>query len=270
MTATLNAHDLAELSRFADELADLSGRTILPHFRQRIAVDNKLASGFDPVTEADRAAEEALRERIKARFPQHSIVGEEHGVERGSSPLMWVLDPIDGTRAFICGMAQWGTLIALNDGHKPVIGVLDQPFTRERWVGAPGQSFFRHGDEKPVLLKTRACASLSDATISTTSPVGYFSDAEQAAFWSLSRQARLTRFGGDCYAYGLLAMGFIDVIVESSLKAWDIQALIPIIENAGGVVTTWDGGDAQEGGRIVASGDKRLHAALLEALGAVR
>jgi myo-inositol-1(or 4)-monophosphatase len=181
-----------------------------------------------------------------------------------------VLDPIDGTRAFICGMAQWGTLIALNDGQKPVIGVLDQPYTRERWVGAPGRSTFRRGDEKAVDLKVRPCPSIASATLSTTSPVGYFSDAEQAAFWGLSRQARLTRFGGDCYAYGLLAMGFIDLIVETQLKAWDIQALIPIIENAGGMVTTWEGRDAQEGGHVVASGDARLHAAVLEALGAVR
>lgn len=271
MTATLSSHEIAELTQFAEELADLSGRTILPHFRQRIAVDNKLGqAGFDPVTEADRAAEDALRARIKARYPMHSIVGEEHGSERGSSPVTWVLDPIDGTRAFICGMAQWGTLIGLNDGQKPVIGVLDQPFTRERWIGAPGESHFKRGDAKPVALKTRPCPSISTATLSTTSPVGYFSDAEQAAFWGLSRQARLTRFGGDCYAYGLLAMGFIDVIVESALKPWDIQALIPIIENAGGIVTTWEGKDAQEGGRVVASGDARLHAAVLEALGAVR
>jgi len=271
MTATPSAAELSELTQFAEELADLSGKTILPHFRERIAVHNKLGdAGFDPVTEADRAAEDVIRARVRERYPAHGVMGEEHGAERGSSPLTWVIDPIDGTRAFMCGMAQWGTLIALNDGQRPVIGVLDQPHTRERWVASAGRSSFRDGQGRQVALKTRPCPSLSAAVMSTTSPVGYFSDAEQAAFWALSAQARLTRFGGDCYAYGLLAMGFIDLIVESSLQPWDVQALIPIVENAGGVMTTWAGGSAQNGGRVVACGDAALHAAVLEALGAVR
>jgi myo-inositol-1(or 4)-monophosphatase len=206
------------------------------------------------VTEADREAERVIRARIKVHYPAHSILGEEHGHEHGVSPLTWVVDPIDGTRAFMCGMAQWGTLIALNDGTQPIIGILDQPYTRERWVAANGQTHFRHAHGETARLKTRACASIENAVLSTTSPVGYFSEGEQQAFWSLSKRARLTRFGGDCYAYGLLAMGFIDVIVESTLKPWDIQALMPIIKNAGGVVTTWNGGDAQEGGRVVACG----------------
>lgn len=263
--------DIVELVRFAEELADLSGQTILPHFRERITVHNKLGDdGFDPVTEADRAAEEVIRARIKARHPSHGVIGEEHGREAGTSPLTWVIDPIDGTRAFMCGMAQWGTLIALNDGQKPVIGVLDQPYTRERWVGANGRTTFRDTRGQRMELKTRACSSLAAAVLSTTSPVGYFDATEQDAFWALSARARLTRFGGDCYAYGLLAMGFIDVIVESSLKAWDIQALMPIVENAGGIVSDWKGGPAQEGGRIVACGDRTLHAAVLEVLASVR
>ena len=263
--------ELAELILFAEELADLSGKTILPHFRERIEVHNKhSAGGFDPVTDADRAAEQVMRARIKTRYPSHGVVGEEFGVERGTSRYTWVLDPIDGTRAFMCGMAQWGTLIALNDGKGPVLGVLDQPYTRERWVASGGASVFRDARGHRANLKTRACASLKEAVLSTTSPVGYFDEAEQKAFWSLAAQARLTRFGGDCYAYGLLAMGFIDVIVEATLKAWDIQALIPIVENAGGAVTTWTGGSAHDGGRVVACGDRRLHAAVLAVLGAVR
>ena len=263
--------ELAELVQFAEELADLSGKTILPHFRERIDVHNKHSTGgFDPVTEADRAAEEAIRARIKIRYPTHGIVGEEHGVETGTSHYTWVLDPIDGTRAFVCGMAQWGTLIALNDSTRPVIGVLDQPYTSERWVAAGGTSMFRDGRGHRSTLKTRACSSLAEAVLSTTSPVGYFNAVEQKAFWSLSDRARLTRFGGDCYAYGLLAMGFIDVIVEATLKSWDIQALIPIVENAGGIVTTWDGKPAFDGGRVVACGDPKLHAAVLEVLSAVR
>lgn len=271
MTATPSAAALSELTQFAEELADLSGKTILPHFRERIDVHNKLGdAGFDPVTEADRAAEDVIRARIKERYPAHGVMGEEHGTERGASPLTWVIDPIDGTRAFICGMAQWGTLIALNDGHRPVIGVLDQPYTRERWVASGGRSTFRDGHGRTSELKTRPCPSLKQAVMSTTSPVGYFDDAEQQAFWALSAQTRLTRFGGDCYAYGLLAMGFIDLIVESALQPWDVQALIPIVENAGGVITTWTGAPAHHGGRVVACGDATLHAAVLEVLGAVR
>jgi myo-inositol-1(or 4)-monophosphatase len=268
MTATLNAEALSELTSFAEELADISGKVILPHFRERIAVHNKHGDGgFDPVTEADRAAEEAIRRRIKIRYPSHGIMGEEHGTEAGASPFTWVIDPIDGTRAFMCGMAQWGTLIALNDGSRPVIGVLDQPYTKERWVSANGHTRFLHAHGTTSQLKTRKCPSLSEAVLSTTSPKGYFDDREEKAFWTLSGKARMTRFGGDCYAYGLLAMGFIDVIVEAGLKPWDVQALIPIIENAGGIVTSWEGGDAASGGRVIACGDPSLHSAVVEALG---
>jgi len=271
MTATLGAAEISDLTSFAEELADLSGKVILPHFRENILIHNKLGDhGFDPVTEADHEAERVIRSRIKLRFPTHGVMGEEHGHEHGASPFTWVVDPIDGTRAFMCGMTQWGTLIALNDGSRPIIGVLDQPFTRERWVASNGHTRFRHAHGEMQTLKTRRCAQLKDAVLSTTSPVGYFDDAEQRAFWSLAGAARLTRFGGDCYAYGLLAMGFIDVIVEAALKPWDIQALIPIIENAGGHVTSWDGGPAQQGGRVVACGDPKLHAAVLEALAAPR
>ena len=267
MTATPSSAEISDLTTFAEELADLSGKAILRHFREKILIHNKLGErGFDPVTEADREAERVIRARIKLRFPSHGVMGEEHGHETGTSAYTWVVDPIDGTRAFMCGMAQWGTLIALNNGERPIVGVLDQPYTRERWVASNGHTRFRHAHGERANLKTRQCASLKDAVLSTTSPVGYFSDAEQKAFWALSGQARLTRFGGDCYAYGLLAMGFIDVIVESSLQPWDIQALIPIIENAGGVVTTWDGRPASGGGRVVACGDAKLHAAVLEAL----
>ena len=269
MTAALTQNQISEFAAFAGELADLSGRTILPHFRERIAVHNKHGDGgFDPVTEADREAETVIRAEIKRRYPSHAVMGEEHGHERGSSPLTWILDPIDGTRAFMCGMAQWGTLIALNDGARPVVGVLDQPYTRERWVAANNATEFRDAQGHRSRLQTRSCGSLKEAVLSTTSPVGYFDEGERRVFWHLADRARLTRFGGDCYAYGLLAMGFIDVIVESALQAWDIQALIPIVENAGGVVTTWDGKPALDGGQVVACGDPKLHAPVIEVLSA--
>lgn len=271
MTATLSDSDLNSLTLFAGELADLAGQTILPFFRQAISVDNKQTDGgFDPVTRADRDAEAVIRAHIKRHYPSHGIMGEEFGHEAGASGLTWVIDPVDGTRAFICGMAQWGTLIALNDGGRPVVGVLDQPYLQERWVASGGRSMFRRAGEAYRPLKTRKCSRLGDAVLSTTSPVGYFTEAEQRAFWSLSGHVKLTRFGGDCYAYGLLAMGFIDVIVEAGLKPWDIQALIPIIGNAGGVVSDWSGGACHDGGQVIACGDPALQASLVAAFAAAR
>lgn len=259
---------LADLAAFAHRLADASGAAILPHFRALIPVEDKGGKkglAYDPVTLADQEAELAIRALIKVAYPTHGVLGEEHGHETGASPYTWVLDPIDGTRAFITGGPQWGTLIALNDGTRPVLGVLDQPFTGERWVGFDGRcEFTARGETRR--LRTRACASVKDAVVSSTHPWSYFSDTEHDAFRAVDRTARMTRFGGDCYAYGLVAMGFMDAVIETSLKAWDIQALIPIIEGAGGVVTTWSGGDPQEGGQVVASGDERLHAELLKLL----
>lgn len=265
----LSIGELRELAEFAEELAHIAGRTILPFFRRPIDVDNKLGdAGFDPVTEADRAAEKAIRDCIHARYPDHGVLGEEYGSTPGRSPLTWVLDPIDGTRAFMCGMAQWGTLIALNDGERPILGVLDQPYMKERWIGFGGKAHFRTAAGlNPA--RTRICPGLSNATLTTTSPTGYFTDEERAAFLDLAQTARLTRYGGDCYAYGLLALGMIDLTVEAALKPWDIQALIPIVEGAGGRITTWTGADASQGGRVVACGDADLHAAVVDRLSSV-
>lgn len=260
--------DLAAFARFAHTLADASGAAILPHFRNLDAVEDKGAAKgqiYDPVTIADQNAETAIRALLAQHYPEHGILGEEHGHQPGSSPVHWVLDPIDGTRAFITGGPQWGTLIALNDGEKPVLGVLDQPYLRERWVGYAGRCEYTAGGETKR-LRTRPCAKVKDAVISSTHPWSYFSAAEKASFMKVDAACRMTRFGGDCYAYGLVAMGLMDAVVEASLKSWDIQALIPIIEGAGGVITTWSGGDPQDGGQVVASGDERLHAQLLKLL----
>lgn len=271
MTAALSISEVEHLSSFASELADAAGKVILPYFRRTLAIDNKASTGgFDPVTEADRRAEEEIRRIIRLRFPDHGIMGEEYGFEPGRAGLTWVIDPIDGTRAFMCGMAQWGTLIALNDGTRPIVGVLDQPYTGERWVGASGHSHFLRGTHERQQLQTRRGVTLAQATLSTTSPVGYFDEREQAAFWALSRATRLTRFGGDCYGYGLVALGCIDVIVESGLKAWDIQALIPIVEGAGGVVTDWHGQPCPDGGQVVACGDPALLPEVLQVLAGAR
>lgn len=267
MTAALSISDLAALRAFAHALADAAGQVILPYFRRDMAIANKHDDGgFDPVTEADKRAEEKIRELIRARFPEHGVMGEEFGLETGRSPLTWVIDPIDGTRAFMCGMAQWGTLIGLNDGQRPILGVLDQPYTGERWTGWAGVAEFARVGGAPQRLASRRGVRLEDAILSTTSPVGYFTPAETQAFWALSARTRLTRFGGDCYAYGLLAHGCIDIVVESGLKPWDVQALIPIVAGAGGVMTNWQGGDCHDGGQVVACGDPALLPAVLQVL----
>jgi myo-inositol-1(or 4)-monophosphatase len=257
---------LIDFSSFVNELATLSGQAILPFFRSSIAAEDKSRGGvFDPVTEADRAGEAAMRQLIKRSFPTHGIIGEEFGAEQEDADYVWVLDPIDGTRAFIAGLPTWGTLIGLSRARQPVFGMMHQPFTGERFFGDGGSATFR-GPGGERRLRTRRCASLGDAIISTTSPK-LFSGDELRAYDRVESVARLARYGCDCYAYCMLAAGHIDLVVESGLKPYDIVALIPIIEGAGGVVTAWDGGSAADGGSIVASGDRRVHVAALELLG---
>lgn len=254
---------IAELRTFAESLAHAAAKVTLPYFRNHHDVENKLEAGFDPVTLADKGAEEAMVRLIRAQYPEHNILGEEHGHVQGTSPLTWVLDPIDGTRAFITGMPLWGTLIALNDGERPVVGVMSQPFTRETFVGTPEGAWL---DDR--LLKTRACDQVEKAIVMSTSPELFTIPARRAVFDKLASQARMTRFGGDCYAYCMLAMGLVDVVIEDNLKPYDVQALIPIVEGAGGRMTSWDGGSAQNGGPVVAAGDPSLHAWLVNELSA--
>ena len=245
---------------FAHHLADRSGETILRHFRRRGAVTNK-AEGydFDPVTIADRSAERIMREAIAQRYPNHGIVGEEFETAPGIGRYHWVLDPIDGTRAFISGSPLWGTLIDLTDRGRPVLGLMNQPFTRERFW-AWGRTARMQGPEgKPRRLRTRPCAKLEDAVVTTTHPDLFAGVHERARFGDIKARARMTRFGGDCYGYCLLAMGCVDLVVEAGLKPYDVMALIPLIENAGGVITTWEGGPALNGGRVIAAGDARTH-----------
>jgi histidinol phosphatase-like enzyme (inositol monophosphatase family) len=245
---------------FAHSLADISGTVIRPFFRKPLAVANKGTKGaYDPVTEADRAAERAIRRALAKRWPEHGLIGEELGSVGEGSRFRWVIDPIDGTRAFIMGSPMWGTLIGLLDGEEAVLGLMDQPFTGERfWSGATG-AHFRYGNVRPRRLQTRACAGLAEATLTTTHPDLFAKGREADAFARLATRVRMTRYGGDCYGYCLLAAGFVDLVVEAGLKTHDVVALIPIIERAGGRISTWEGGPAIEGGRIVAAGDPRLH-----------
>ncbi len=257
----------AVLLEFAHELADASGKAILPHFRRRLAVDNKATDGgYDPVTAADRAAERAVRKLVRGRFPEHGFEGEEYGDEAMDHPWRWVVDPIDGTRAFVLGLPVWGTLIGLTHGGAPVLGVMDQPFTRERyWAGSRG-AFYRDPAGRQRRMRTRQAQRLSEAMMTTTHPDLFAPGAERQGFERIKSKVRACRYGGDCYTYCLLAAGHIDLIVEAGLKPYDVTALVPIVERAGGVITTWDGAPASRGGRIIAAGDARLHAEAMRVL----
>jgi myo-inositol-1(or 4)-monophosphatase len=255
-----------DFTAFIEQLATVSGETILPFFRTALAVDNKDRNAFDPVTAADRAAENAMRALIRKTFPGHGIVGEEYGNEGADAEYVWVLDPIDGTKSFINGMPTWGTLIGLMRLGEPVFGLMHQPFMRERFSGDSGAALYR-GPAGKRDLHVRACASLSDAHVVTTSP-RLMNRSDRDAFGRVEDATRLSRYGGDCYAYCMLAAGHIDLVIETELKPFDIIPLIPIITGAGGIVTTWNNGPPQAGGRIVAAGDKRMHKAALDILNA--
>ncbi|MCK1567178.1 histidinol-phosphatase [Bradyrhizobium sp. 173] len=254
-----------DFSAFIGRLATASGETILPFFRTSLSIEDKSKTkDFDPVTEADRAAEAVMRRLIKANFPQHGIVGEEFGNEREDSDYVWVLDPIDGTKSFIGGFPIWGTLIALLHKGTPVYGMMHQPFIGERFSGDSGSAHYK-GPSGERRLQVRRCALLSEATTYTTSPL-LMSERDRSIFGRIETGARLSRYGGDCYSYCMLAAGHVDLVVETELKPYDIAALIPIVTGAGGVVTTWEGKPAQGGGRIVAAGDARVHEEALKLL----
>jgi myo-inositol-1(or 4)-monophosphatase len=254
-----------DFAAFVDRLATVSGEAILPFFRTALGVDNKGSGGvFDPVTAADRAAETAMRTLIRQTFPDHGIIGEEFGSERTDAEFVWVLDPIDGTKSFIAGMPAWGTLIALMRAGEPVYGMMHQPFTRERFSGDGGAARYR-GPAGDRTLRVRHCGELASAILMTTSPL-LMKEADRTTFAKVEAAVRLSRYGGDCYAYCMLAAGHVDLVIETELKPYDILPLMPIIKGAGGIVTAWDGGPPNAGGRIVAAGDARVHARALEIL----
>jgi histidinol phosphatase-like enzyme (inositol monophosphatase family) len=256
----------ADLIAFAHRLADASGKVIRPFFRQPIAVSHKQGKrAFDPVTEADRGAEKALRDLIARERPGDAILGEEFGETPGTSVYRWVLDPVDGTRAFITGRHEWGSLIALEDKGVPVLGILDQPVLGERFIGVNGGAHLVQAGQRTP-LKTRQCASLSDAILCATDPADYFSDPELERFARVKSKARMTRYGGDCYIFAMLALGFVDLIIEAGFNEWDAAALIPIVEGAGGVMTDWKGGSCAAGKTILAAGDRRVHAEAMNLL----
>ena len=249
-----------DFAAFLDELALVSGDTILPFFRTALSVEDKGRHGsFDPVTAADHAAETAMRALIRRTFPGHGIIGEEYGDERPDAEYVWVLDPIDGTKSFISGMPAWGTLIALLRSGQPVFGMMNQPFTRERFSGDGRKAHYR-GPTGTRDLRVRACAALSEAVLFTTSP-RLMNAGDRETFGRVEQAVRLSRYGGDCYAYCMVAAGHVDLVIETELKPHDVLPLVPIITGAGGMITTWEGGLPHAGGRIIAAGDKRVHEA---------
>ncbi len=252
---------------FAYGTALAAGKAILPHFRAALHVADKGGPrGYDPVTVADRAAEQVIRARIERAYPEHGIRGEELGWRKGPSRYTWVVDPIDGTRSFILGQMHWATLIALHDGERVVAGVAHQPYVGESFLAtADGPARWRRGADERA-QRERPCARLADAVVACTHPSMFRTPRDRAAFDRVADRARLTRWGGDCYAYCLLAMGLIDIVIESSLQAYDVQALIPIVAAAGGVITSWAGGNCDEGGSVVACGDRALHAEVVKLL----
>lgn len=254
-----------DLVAFLDELASHSGEAILPFFRSHLAVvDKRLHGVFDPVTEADRAAELVIRNLIRERFPEHGILGEEFGADRQDAEFVWVVDPIDGTRSFICGLPVWGTLIGLKRNGAPVLGMMHQPYTGEKFFG-DGAKAWMTGPRGEVRLETRTVTDLHEATLMTTTPALFKGD-KRAAYDKVESAVKLARYGTDCYAYAMLAAGQIDLVIETGLQAYDIVALIPVIEGAGGVITTWDGKPATDGGDVLASANHQIHEKTLRLL----
>jgi len=254
-----------ELVALANDMADAAGAVARHYFRTPIAIDTKPDSS--PVTIADRESEAAMRALLGQRAPGHGIYGEEMGASRTDAEFVWVLDPIDGTKAFITGKPSFGILIALLHRGVPVLGIIDQPVTRERWLGAAGRPTTLNGQPARV----RAGAALDKAVLYATAPE-MFKGADAAAWETIRRKVGLVRYGADCYAYGLLASGFVDLVIEASLQPYDYCALVSVIAGAGGIITDWHGGAlglASEG-RVVAAGDARLHAQALVALTGTR
>jgi histidinol phosphatase-like enzyme (inositol monophosphatase family) len=264
----LTSDRLAELDAFLIELNRAAAGAILPLFRaDHGLVDKGGAAGFDPVTEADKGAERAIRALISERYPDHGVIGEEYGEDRPDAEFVWVLDPVDGTRAFIAGLPLWCTLIGLRFEGRPVLGSIGQSYLGELYIGhAAGSRLISPSGVGP--LKVRSCPKLADAIIATTDPEACFTHAERDAWRQVRRAARLARLGCDAYAYAMVAAGTMDLVVEAGLKAWDIDAAIPVLEGAGGVVTDWEGQPVgPRGGQVALAGDR---ACLDEALVALR
>ena len=249
--------DWAELTRFAIALAGASAKAILPHFRQNTSVEVKDGPVWDPVTEGDRAGERVIRAMIEERYPDHGIHGEEYGLKEARSPFTWVLDPIDGTRSFVCGMPTWATLIGLSFEGTPAVGLMNQPVVGDMFYGSPlGAWHDYRGLTTPIA--TRKGIPLSRAAIGTTAPELYRSAENQRRFQALKARAQLTRYGGDAYFFCMMAAGHLDIAMDCGLQPYDITPLLPIVTGAGGVAAEWTGGDLTKGGNVITAGTPGL------------
>lgn len=249
------ADQIESFIALANRLADASRPILRSYYRRKLEVDIK--SDASPVTQADREAEAAIRKLIAERFPEHGIFGEEFGKERADAEYVWVLDPLDGTRAFVTGRPTFGTLIALIRNGQPLLGVIDMPVLNDRWVGAVGRPTTLNGEK----VTARPCPALSKAYLSASIPLMFDTPEKRARFDAVSAKALSTTFGGDCYQYGMVATGFLDLVIECSLVEYDYLALTPILEGAGGRITDWRGNALRLGSddRVIASGDARVH-----------
>jgi len=277
--ATLNADELEQVLTTAHHMADAAGRAIVPHFRALAAVENKLegvtaevgpgsGNGYDPVTVADRSAEEAMRQVLEKERPHDGIYGEEFGYQSGESGFTWVLDPIDGTRGFVCGLPTWGTLIALHNGQRSILGMMDQPVLQERFVGLVGDTTSASLQTRTTdaqAINCRGVSSLEESLLCITTP-DIFTGDKHSQYLKLTNAVASTRYGTDCYGYAMLASGHIDLVVEPGLQPYDIQAMVPIIEAAGGVVTDWGGEAIATGGDVIAAANETLHQQVLALL----
>ncbi len=252
---TLSPDKLAELDAFLIELNRAAAGAILPLFRADHGLENKLDGGFDPVTEADKGAERAIRALIAERYPDHGVIGEEYGEDRPDAEFVWVLDPVDGTRAFIAGLPLWTTLIGLRHAGTPMLGSIGQPYLEEIFIGGPatGSRLISRAGETP--LRVRPCPKLTDAIICTTDPA-ILTGPELGSWTQVRAAARLARLGLDAYGYAMVAMGKMDLALDTGLKVWDVEAVIPVIQGAGGVVTDWYGRPARsDSGKFAFAGD---------------
>jgi histidinol phosphatase-like enzyme (inositol monophosphatase family) len=264
----LAADRLDALDAFLVDLNRATGEVILPLFRVENSLEDKGTPGaFDPVTAADKGAETAIRKLVAERYPEHGVIGEEYGEDRPDAEFVWVLDPIDGTRAFIAGLPVWTTLIGLRFEGAPILGSIGQPYLGELYIGrAGGSRLISRDTTRP--LKVRQGIGLNQGIIATTDPHGCFDGSEIGAWRQVRAASRLARTGCDAYAYAMVAAGTVDLVVEAGLKSWDIEAAIPVIEGAGGLVTNWRGDPVgREGGQVAIAGDRTL---LDEALVALR
>ena len=249
--------DWAELTRFAIALAEASAREILPYFRRNTAVDVKDGPVWDPVTEGDRAGERIIRQMIEERYPDHGIHGEEYGIKEGRSPFTWVLDPVDGTRSFVCGMPTWATLIGLSYEGRPAVGLMNQPVVGDMFYGSPEGAWHDYRGQTSHIA-TRKGVTLARASVGTTAPELYRSDENQRRFQALRARAQLTRYGGDAYFFCMMASGHIDIAMDCGLQPYDITPLLPIVTGAGGYAAEWTGGDLAKGGNVITAGSRAL------------